>query len=134
MSAEAESPVWDAQASEAAKRYAALAAYVAWTSALDTLEAAADAAEVFLDDPVGNMLSGADIPNALTRMDWLPPVLEGQLPAGALARANALAARQANITRRLAEARRDVLSQLQAVSSIPGIGEPAAAIYLDVKG
>jgi hypothetical protein len=127
VSAEAPDP-------DAARRYAALAASVAWTSALDTLEAAVEAAEAFLDNPVGHMSSGPDAPNAVTRMDWLPPALEGHIPASALARARALADKQANIAVRLAEARQDVLRQLQAVSSVPGIGESQAAVYLDVTG
>ncbi|WP_159827742.1 hypothetical protein [Arthrobacter sp. 9AX] len=127
MSAEAPDP-------DAAKRYAALAAAVAWTSALDTLEAAVEAAEAFLDNPVAHMSSGPVAPAAVTRMDWLPPALEGHIPASAVARARILADKQASIARRLAEARQDVQRQLQAVSSVPGIGESRPAVYLDVTG
>lgn len=56
------------------------------------------------------------------------------MPVEVRARAAALAARQETLIRQLEEARRNVARQLQAVSSVPGIGDPAAAVYLDVKG
>ena len=46
----------------------------------------------------------------------------------------ALSAAQERVARRLEAAKQDVARQLQAVSSVPGVGDPSGAIYLDVTG
>jgi hypothetical protein len=56
------------------------------------------------------------------------------LPAAARRLAVALAAAQERVARRLEEARIGVARQLQAVSSVPGVGESSGAVYLDVNG
>ena len=110
-------------------------ALAAWTAILDVLEMAVGAAERTLKDPLGPLSAAPQAgvePHAEKR--WQPPVLPGPLPAVARRRALALSAAQERVAKRLEEARLDVAKQLQAVSSVPGVGEPSGAVYLDVNG
>lgn len=110
-------------------------ALAAWTAILDVLEMAVGAAERTLKDPLGPLSAphqtGVE-PHAEKR--WQPPVLPGPLPAAARRRALALSAAQERVAKRLEEARTGVAKQLQAVSSVPGVGDPSGAVYLDVNG
>ena len=110
-------------------------ALAAWNAILDVLEMAVGAAERTLKDPLGPLSAppqtGAE---PLPEKRWLPPVLPGPLPAAARRRALALSAAQERVAKRLEEARTDVAKQLQAVSSVPGVGDPSGAVYLDVNG
>lgn len=110
-------------------------ALAAWTAILDVLEMAVGAAERTLKDPLGPLSvppqTGAE---PLPEKRWQPPVLPGPLPAAARRRALALSAAQERVAKRLEEARTDVAKQLQAVSSVPGVGDPSGAVYLDVNG
>ena len=118
-----------------AESAAAGTALDAWTAVLDVLEMAVQAAERTLRDPLGPLSSAA--PNHVAPLPverWTPPALPGPLPAAARRRAVALAAAQERVAHRLDEARLDVARQLQAVSTIPGVGESSAAVYLDVNG
>ena len=110
-------------------------ALAAWTAVLDMLEMAVHAAERTLKDPLGP-LAGPAGPVAEPRPEkrWSPPSLQGPLPAAARRRAVALAAAQERVALRLKEARVGVARQLQAVSSVPGVGESSGAVYLDVNG
>ncbi|MEC5192951.1 MULTISPECIES: hypothetical protein [unclassified Arthrobacter] len=110
-------------------------ALAAWNAVLDMLEMAVGAAERTLKDPLGP-LSAAPQAGAEPRAEkrWQPPVSPGPLPDVARRRALALSAAQERVARRLEEARSDVARQLQAVSSVPGIGDPSGAVYLDVNG
>lgn len=107
----------------------------AWMAVLDVLETAVQAAERTLKDPLGP-LAGATGSASEPRPEkrWTPPPLPGPLPAAARGRAIALAAAQKRVALRLEEARRGVARQLQAVSSVPGVGESPGAVYLDVNG
>lgn len=105
-----------------------------WTTVLDGLEAAVGAAEAALQDPRGGLSAGPISTGADSQKDWVPPTLTAALPPELRARAMDLAGKQESITQRLEESRLDAARQLQAVSSVPGIGEPPAAVYLDVKG
>ncbi|MDF9752651.1 hypothetical protein [Arthrobacter sp. ES3-54] len=110
-------------------------ALAAWTAVLDVLEMAVQAAERTLKDPLGPLSSA--VPDHVAPLPverWTPPTRPGPLPAAARRRAAALAAAQERVAHRLDEARMDVARQLQAVSSVPGVGESSAAIYLDVNG
>ncbi|MET3923410.1 hypothetical protein [Arthrobacter sp. UYEF20] len=110
-------------------------ALAAWTAILDVLEMAVHAAERTLNDPLGPLSAApqsAVAPLAAER--WSPPALTGPVPAEARRRAVALSASQERIASRLEEARMDVARQLQAVSSVPGVGESSGAVYLDVNG
>jgi len=110
-------------------------ALAAWMAILDVLEMAVQSAERSLKDPLGPLATAS--PNRvapLAKERWTPPVLPGPLPAAARRRALALAAAQERVAHRLDEARLDVARQLQAVSSIPGVGESSGAVYLDVNG
>ena len=114
---------------------AADTALAAWTAILDVLEMAVQAAERTLKDPLGPLSAAAPhhvVPLPVER--WAPPTRPGPLPAAARRRAAALAAAQERVAHRLDEARMDVARQLQAVSSVPGVGGSSAAIYLDVNG
>lgn len=114
---------------------AANSTLAAWNAILDVLEMAVGAAERTLKDPLGPLSAapqGVVAPLAETR--WSPPSLSGPLPAEARRRALALSAAQERVARRLEEARKDVARQLHAVSSVPGVGDPSGAIYLDVNG
>jgi hypothetical protein len=113
---------------------AAEPALAAWTAVLDALESAVGAAESTLHDPLGRLSGAHDSAVTVQGKSWLPPTFTTPLPPEIRARAIALAAEQESVTRRLEEARLDAARQLQAVSSVPGIGEPPAAVYLDVKG
>lgn len=113
---------------------AAATALAAWTAALETLESAVGAAESTLYDPLGRLSGAYDSAVTMQGKNWMPPNLTTPLPPQISARAIALAAKQESLTQRLHEARLDAARQLQAVSSVPGIGEPPAAVYLDVKG
>jgi hypothetical protein len=114
---------------------AADTALAAWTAVLDVLEMAVQAAERTLKDPLGPLSSAAPSHVAPLPVErWTPPSRPGPLPAAARRRAAALAAAQERVAHRLDEARMDVARQLQAVSSVPGVGESAAAVYLDVNG
>ena len=99
------------------------------------LEMAVQAAERTLKDPLGplsaacRLSGGAPAGKALA-----PPSPPGPLPAAARRRAAALAAAQERVALRLEEARQGVARQLQAVSSVPGVGESSGAVYLDVNG
>ncbi|WP_306913187.1 MULTISPECIES: hypothetical protein [unclassified Arthrobacter] len=107
----------------------------AWTAILDVLEAAVGAAERTLRDPLGP-LSAAPRPVVAPQPEkrWEPPTPIGPLPAEVRRRAVALSEAQERVARRLEEARLDVARQLQAVSSVPGVGESSGAVYLDVNG
>ncbi len=113
---------------------AADTALAAWTAVLDTLEAAVGSAESALQDPLDPLSGEPNSAQVNPQQSGLPPTLTTPLPPAARARAIALAAKQESVTRRLEEARRDAARQLQAVSSVPGIGEPLSAVYVDVKG
>ncbi|MCB5273772.1 hypothetical protein BJG92_01296 [Arthrobacter sp. SO5] len=130
----AEPAYWEADAGEAASA-AEDPTLAAWTAILDMLEMAVGAAERTLKDPLGPLSSspqGVVAPLPETR--WSPPATIGRLPAEARRRALALSAAQERVARRLEEARKDVARQLHAVSSVPGVGDPSGAIYLDVNG
>jgi hypothetical protein len=110
-------------------------ALAAWTAILDVLEMAVNAAERTLKDPLGPLSSapqGGVVRSPEER--WSPPTLPGPLPLEARRRADALSAAQERVARRLEEARLDVARQLQAVTSVPGVGESSGAVYLDVNG
>ncbi|SDL67728.1 hypothetical protein SAMN04487916_112114 [Arthrobacter sp. ov407] len=110
-------------------------ALAAWMAILDVFEMAVQAAERTLKDPLGPLSSAS--PNRVAPLPverWTPPTRPGPLPAAARRRAAALAAAQERVALRLDEVRLDVARQLQAVSSVPGVGESSAAIYLDVNG
>lgn len=126
----AEQAYWDADDAAAANPTMA-----AWTAILDVLEMAVGAAERTLKDPLGPLSSAPQsVVTPLPEARWSPPALIGPLPAEARRRALALSAAQERVARRLEEARKGVARQLQAVSSVPGVGDPAGAIYLDVNG
>ncbi|MDN4642534.1 hypothetical protein [Arthrobacter sp. PsM3] len=110
-------------------------AQTAWNAVLDMLEMAVGAAERTLNDPLGP-LSGAPQTGAQPQAEkrWQPPAVPGPLPAAARRRALALSEAQERIARRLEAARQDVAGQLHAVSSVPGVGAPSGAVYLDVNG
>ncbi|MGO4807254.1 hypothetical protein AB4089_19280 [Arthrobacter sp. 2MCAF15] len=107
----------------------------AWMAVLDVLETAVMSAERTLKDPLGPLaVPAGSAAESRPEKRWSPPSLPGPLPAAARRRAVALAAAQERVARRLDEARLDVARQLQAVSSIPGVGESSSAVYLDVNG
>lgn len=108
-------------------------ALAAWMLVLDVLEMAVVAAEKTLKDPLGPLSSPEQPVAALPAERWSPPTLSTPLPPEARRRAMALSAAQERVARRLEAAKHDVGRQLQAVSSVPGIGDPAGAIYLDVN-
>lgn len=102
---------------------------------LDVLEMAVQAAERTLKDPLGPLAAPAgSVAEPRPEKRWSPPSMNGPLPATARRRAVALAAAQERVALRLEEARLGVARQLQAVSSVPGVGESAGALYLDVNG
>jgi hypothetical protein len=102
---------------------------------LDVLEMAVQAAERTLKDPLGPLSAPAgSVAEPRPEKRWSPPSMTGPLPATARRRAVALAAAQERVALRLEEARLGVARQLQAVSSVPGVGESAGALYLDVNG
>ncbi|MEC5182119.1 hypothetical protein RCH07_003495 [Arthrobacter sp. CG_A4] len=105
----------------------------AWAAILDVLESAVAVAERTLKDPLGPLSAPHHAAAASPRERWTPPVLTGPLPAEARRRAVALSAAQQRVAQRLEDARRDLARQLHAVSSVPGVGDPSAAIYLDVS-
>jgi len=107
----------------------------AWMAVLDVLEMAVQAAERTLKDPLGPLSAPAgSVAEPRPEKRWSPPSMTGPLPATARRRAVALAAAQERVALRLEEARLGVARQLQAVSSVPGVGESAGALYLDVNG
>ena len=107
----------------------------AWMAVLDVLEMAVQAAERTLKDPLGPLSAPAgSVAEPRPEKRWSPPSITGPLPATARRRAVALAAAQERVALRLEEARLGVARQLQAVSSVPGVGESAGALYLDVNG
>lgn len=110
-------------------------ALAAWNAILDVLEMAVGAAERTLKDPLGPLSVAPQTGvEPLPEKRWQPPVPPGPLPAGARRRALALSAAQERVARKLEEARTDVARQLHAVSSVPGVGDPSGAVYLDVNG
>lgn len=123
------------QHSESALATPADTALAAWNAILEMLELAVGAAERTLKDPLGP-LSAAPQAGAEPHPEkrWQPPVPPGPLPAVARRRALALSAAQERIAKRLEEARLDAAKQLHAVSSVPGVGDPSGAVYLDVNG
>ena len=109
-------------------------ALAAWSLVLDVLEMAVVAAEKTLKDPLGPLSVREQPVAALPVQRWSPPSLIGPLPPEARRRAVALSEAQERVARRLEAAKHDVARQLQAVSSVPGVGDPSGAIYLDVNG
>jgi len=110
-------------------------ALAAWTAVLDVLEMAVHAAERTLKDPLGPLSSAPHTGVVLSAEErWSPPTVTSPLPLEVRRRAVALSAAQERVARRLEEARLGVARQLQAVSSVPGVGESSAAVYLDVNG
>lgn len=123
------------QHSESTLPASADTALSAWNAILDMLEMAVGAAERTLKDPLGP-LSAAPQTGVEPQREkrWQPPALPGPLPAVARRRAVALSEAQERVAKRLEEARLNVARQLQAVSSVPGVGDPSGAVYLDVNG
>jgi len=117
-----------------AAEVAANPALAAWSLVLDVLEMAVVAAEKTLKDPLGPLSAPEQPVAALPVERWSPPALSTPLPPEARRRAMALSAAQERVARRLEAVKRDVGRQLQAVSSVPGVGDPSGAIYLDVNG
>jgi hypothetical protein len=129
---EAGSSYAESTPSESADADTALAA---WSAVLDMLEMAVHAAERTLKDPLGPLsVATGSVAEPRPEKRWSPPSLSGPLPAAARRRAVALAAAQERVALRLEEARIGVARQLQAVSSVPGVGESSGAVYLDVNG
>ena len=106
-----------------------------WQAVLDSMERITDAASSLLQQPTG---AGGDKTQARAGVQpaRVPSraSLPGPMPIEVRARALALHARQETVIRQLEEAQLDVARQLQAVSSIPGIGISKTAVYLDVTG
>jgi hypothetical protein len=105
-----------------------------WTAILDTLESDVAAAELLLQNQprnTGDPTHPAVVP---PQEHWSPPPFAGLLLPELSARAVALVAAQERIIKRLEGAKLNVARQLQAVSSVPGIGDAPAAVYLDVRG
>ena len=110
-------------------------ALAAWNAILDVLELAVGAAERTLKDPLGPLSAAPhSVVAPQPEKRWQPPVPAGPLPAEARRRALALSAAQERVAKRLEDARLDVAKQLQAVASVPGVGDPSGAVYLDVNG
>lgn len=109
-------------------------ALTAWTAILDVLEMAVLAAERTLKDPLGPLSAAPQGGTRSPEKRWTPPASAGPLPPEAKRRAVALSEAQERVARRLESARLDVARQLQAVTSVPGVGESAGAVYLDVNG
>lgn len=109
-------------------------ALTAWSRVLDLLELAVDAAERTLKDPLGPLSAPAQPVAALPVERWSPPSINAPMPPAARRRALALSAAQDRVARRLEAAKHDAARQLHAVSSVPGVGAPSAAVYLDVNG
>ncbi len=110
-------------------------ALAAWNAILDVLEMAVGAAERTLKDPLGPLSAAPQTgvePQPEKR--WQPPVPPGRCRPKPGAAPLALSAAQERVARRLEEARLDVARQLHAVSSVPGVGDPSGAVYLDVNG
>jgi hypothetical protein len=94
-----------------------------WTAILDTLEEAADQADALLHRE-----------SAGPSMGRTPAVPSVPMPAQVRERALRLVERQENLMTGLEAARAATFRQLQAVTSVPGIGQTQAAVYLDVTG
>lgn len=111
-------------------------ALAAWTAILDVLEMAVHAAERTLKDPLGPLSSAPHTGGVVLSPEerWSPPTVTSPLPLEVRRRAVALSAAQERVASRLEEARLGVARQLQAVSSVPGVGESSGAVYLDVNG
>jgi hypothetical protein len=109
-------------------------AMAAWSRMLDVLEMAVVSAERTLIDPLGPLSTPEQPVAALPVERWSPPSSVSPLPPEARRRAMALSAAQERVARRLEVAKHDVVRQLQAVSSVPGVGGSSGAIYLDVNG
>lgn len=110
-------------------------AVAAWTSVLDSMERITEAAGTLLQQHNGASTDGnGGRPVAQPARVPSRASLPGPMPAEVQVRAQALEARQESVIRQLAAAQLDVARQLQAVSSIPGIGTSKAAVYLDVTG
>lgn len=124
-------PLVDHAAEEPSSGDSALAA---WSLVLDVLEMAVNAAEKTLKDPLGPLSAPEQPVAALPVERWSPPSHLRPLPPAARRRAMALSAAQERVARRLEMAKQDVARQLHAVSSVPGVGTPSGAIYLDVNG
>ncbi|MGO4191337.1 hypothetical protein AB4Y67_06665 [Arthrobacter sp. YAF17] len=123
------------QLSESTPSTPADTALAAWNAILDVLEMAVGAAERTLKDPLGPLSAAPQsVAAPLPETRWQPPAPPGPLPAEARRRAVALSAAQERVAKRLEEARLDVAKQLQAVASVPGVGGPSGAVYLDVNG
>jgi hypothetical protein len=94
-----------------------------WTGILDAMESAAQSVEDFLHQPGDTFTMPRIAPGP---SDAMPPEVQG--------RALILADRQERLMKAIEEARVSIQRQLQAVSSVPGIGQPPAAVYLDISG
>ena len=97
------------------------------------MERITDAASSLLDQHTGADRSEE---SPVTQPARVPSraLLPAPMPIEVRSRAEAVAARQEIVIRQLEEAQLAVARQLQAVSSIPGIGSSTAAVYLDVTG
>lgn len=103
---------------------------VAWTAALNRLDAGLLAAGSLLTGPAPSAADHAPQPLAL----WETPTLSGSLPAELAERAAALLAAQRVLIGHLQQASVEAKRQLQAVAAIPAPLKTGGAVYLDVNG
>ncbi|WP_434995914.1 hypothetical protein [Arthrobacter sp. Ld5] len=120
----------------------ATAALTAWTSVLDTLEAALETAlrtaldAAAVDDaPAGTSAVGDLQRQAAVLTGWIPPRVDGPIPAPLVARARRISERQREALAQLAADADTLRRHRSALGSVHAATAPQqSAVYLDVTG
>ncbi len=113
----------------------ATAAFTAWTAVLDALEAALDAAPDSAVDDAGDFAAGDLVRQTAVLAGWIPPQVDGPIPAGLLPRAHSISERQQAVLGRLAADADTLRRHRSALGSVrAATARQESAVYLDVTG
>ncbi|WP_247827935.1 hypothetical protein [Arthrobacter antioxidans] len=113
----------------------ATAAFTAWTAVLDALEAALDAAPDSAVDDAGDFAAGDLVRQTAVLAGWIPPQVDGPIPAELLPRAHSISERQQAVLGRLTADADTLRRHRSALGSVrAATARQESAVYLDVTG
>ncbi len=111
------------------------AALTAWTTVLDALETALEAAADSVVDHAGNPAAGDLMRQTAVLAGWIPPQVDGPIPAELLPRAQRISERQQAVLTRLTADAETLRRHRSAVGSVRAATvAQESAVYLDVTG
>ena len=113
----------------------ATAALTAWTAVLDALETALEDALDSAVDDAGNPPAGDLMRQTAVLAGWIPPQVDGPIPAALLPRARSISERQQAVLTRLTADADTLRRHRSALGSVrAATAQQESAVYLDVTG